>query len=121
MKLFYEKSIRCSLAPSYQLIRFPHSSYDYHQKRRKRSTLSQSHSNEHTRLEFKAFDRIFRLFLWPNHRLLSPTFHLKHLDNQNDNTWMSREHLTDCFYQGHDEFDPESVAAISVCNGLVSV
>ncbi|UXI17661.1 forkhead box d [Sarcoptes scabiei] len=108
-------------APSYQLIRFPHSSYDYHQKRRKRSTLSQSHSNEHTRLEFKAFDRIFRLFLWPNHRLLSPTFHLKHLDNQNDNTWMSREHLTDCFYQGHDEFDPESVAAISVCNGLQGV
>lgn len=109
--------------PEYELISSISSPYfGVNNHRRKRSI----DSNQPINIEFKAFGELFRLFLWPNHGLLSPTFQLSKQDELNNGTIAKeneknvRKELSDCFYQGYDKAHAESAVAISLCNGMVS-
>lgn len=105
---------------------------------------SATDSSEAVLLQFTAFSEPFRLRLWPNHKLLSPSFQMvneisgsqtrsRRFKSKKENSESGDEaakvmesleslaSIEDCFYQGFSETHPESAVALSLCNGMVSL
>lgn len=84
-------------------------------------------------IKFDALGQRFRLHLWPNRKLLSPSFQMineikdsrwpkkgnEFNDDKTDQILDSLSAIEDCFYQGYSDNHPDSAAAISLCNGMV--
>ena len=70
--------------------------------------------------QLEAFGKRFDLHLTPNEDFIAPNLVVQHLDV--NETWLSDDDDVGrhCFHSGQIQGDPQSVAAISVCNHLVS-
>jgi hypothetical protein len=69
-------------------------------------------------LEFKAFGETFKLILKQNPDLLTKDFRVQE-EEASIISDMTVPGLN-CFYQGSSAFHPNSSAAISLCDGIVS-
>lgn len=69
------------------------------------------------KMRFSAFGKDFTLHLSQNHRLFSPTYVEKHYTSDDMSVTMTTANQ-DCFYHGVIKGDPDSVVALSTCDGI---
>ncbi len=104
----------------------PNSVYKYTigKSRKIRSASNTTKSNKslphRINVNFRAFGELFKLRLRRNYRLLSPTFTIREEMMDKDITDNEVQVGSNCYYHGYSSSHPNSSAAISMCEGMVS-